>query len=172
VQPEPETPRPQQQIATNLEQIPTVPRAPIDFAVIPNTLPSPSSTIGTIRPEDFRVAPRDTSSATGPAGPEPGQPFAEFMVEKAVVALEGNPPPRYPQFLAAAGVQGDVFVQFVVDTTGRVEPSSINFTRSSHRLFEGSVRDVLLRSRYAPAEFGGRRVRQLVEQAFSFNLKR
>jgi protein TonB len=53
-----------------------------------------------------------------------------------------------------------------------VEPSSIRFTRSDHDQFDRAVREVLLRSRYVPAEVGGRQVRQLVEQAFAFALKR
>jgi protein TonB len=64
-----------------------------------------------------------------------------------------------------------VHAQFVVDTSGRVERESIRFKRGDHTLFERAVIETLLRSRYSPAEAGGRKVRQLVEQAFSFTLR-
>jgi hypothetical protein len=39
-----------------------------------------------------------------------------------------------------------------------------------HPLFVRAVEDALALSRYLPAEAGGRRVRQLVEQTFAFRI--
>jgi len=44
------------------------------------------------------------------------------------------------------------------------------FPPSAHSLFVEAVRQALRKSRYYPAEFGGRKVRQLVEQRFTFIL--
>jgi protein TonB len=119
----------------------------------------------------FSSSPRDTLAGTRHAGVA-DQPFTEMMVDRQVMAHAGNAPPRYPSLLRGAGVEGLVHAQFVVDTAGRVERESIRFARSDHQLFERAVTEALLRSRYAPAEAGGRKVRQLVEQAFSFALQR
>ena len=69
-------------------------------------------------------------------------------------------------------VEGSVLVQFVVDTTGHVESSSINFIRATHPLFAQSTRQWLARTRYLPAEIEGRPVRQLVQQEVAFALDR
>ena len=65
-------------------------------------------------------------------------------------------------------IEGDVLATFVVDTTGRADPASFKVLRATHQLFERAVRDALPRMRFVPAEVGGRKVRQLVQQPFSF----
>jgi protein TonB len=161
----------QQQIPTDIETPLTPVENTIDRGRIPDVLP-PSNTIsGTIYQDDFRVSRRD-SVPVGPAIPATNEVLTELMVEQVVRPLTGNPAPRYPSMLASAGVEGLVYAQFVVDTAGRVEAESIRFPKSDHPLFERSVRDVLLRSRFSPAQVGKHPVRQLVEQAFSFALKR
>ena len=63
-------------------------------------------------------------------------------------------------------------VTFVVGTNGRVEPGSIKVLSTPHRLFSEAVRSALLETRFRPAEVGGRPVRQLVAQSFSFKLQK
>jgi TonB family protein len=92
-------------------------------------------------------------------------------VERMVAPRHDNPRPDYPSQLRAAMVEGDVVVRFVVDTLGRVEPSSIVIVRATHPLFGDAVRRWLSRTRYAPAEVSGRRVRQLVQQPVGFTLR-
>lgn len=172
----PQAPRPRESrqplVPTNVDvPVPVIEAPPIDLSVVPSGLPPVSALIGTIRQEEFSSVGRDSLPA-GPVQPATGEPWSEYMVEKPVRARSGNPSPRYPSLLANAGVEGAVYAQFVVDTTGRVEVASIRFTKSDHPLFERVVRDVLLRSRYVPAEAGGRRVRQLVEQGFAFEVRR
>ncbi|MCC6317683.1 MAG: TonB family protein [Gemmatimonadaceae bacterium] len=114
--------------------------------------------------------------ATGVEGGKPApiqqadQPFFEFQVEKPVTALPGSPPPRYPDILRQAGVEGEVLAQFVVDTTGRAEMSSFKVLKTSHDLFGTAVKNALPAMRFIPAEVGGRKVRQLVQQPFSFGI--
>jgi protein TonB len=74
--------------------------------------------------------------------------------------------------LQSAGLEGDVRAQFVVDTLGRVEQGSFRVLQTSHDLFAAAVREALSRARFKPAEVGGRRVRQLVEQSFTFRISR
>jgi protein TonB len=99
-----------------------------------------------------------------------GQPLEERHVDRPVVPVPGTASPRYPSLLQSAGVEGDVRAQFVVDTLGRVETGSVKILDSSHGSFAQAVRDALARARFVPAEAGGRKVRQLVEQPFSFKL--
>jgi periplasmic protein TonB len=110
--------------------------------------------------------------AKGVVGGTPtDQTYFEFQVEKQVAPMPGSGP-RYPDMLRSANVEGEVLAQFVVDTTGRVEMSQFKVLKSSHDLFTNAVRQYLTSARYYPAEIGGRRVKQLVQQPFNFTLTR
>jgi hypothetical protein len=63
-------------------------------------------------------------------------------------------------------------LRFVVDTAGRVEAGSVHVVRADHPLFADGGPRRARRRVLPPAEAGGRRVRQLVEQAFAFALAR
>jgi protein TonB len=78
--------------------------------------------------------------------------------------------PRYPESLRQAAIDGHVLVRFTVDTTGRIEMSSVTVLASSHDLFTRSVRDALPAFRFKPAEVGGHRVRALAEMPFEFQI--
>jgi periplasmic protein TonB len=104
--------------------------------------------------------------------PDAGNTYFDFQVEKQVAPASGNPNPRYPDFLRTANVEGEVLAQFVVDTTGRAEMSSLKILKSTHDMFANSVRSVLPQWRFLPAEVGGRKVRQLVQMPFNFTLSR
>lgn len=98
---------------------------------------------------------------------EPDQPYFEFQVEIPVRA-EGGRAARYPDILRKAGIEGEVLAQFVVDTMGRVEPGSFKTLKATHELFASAVREALPGMIYTPARLKGAKVRQLVQQPFSF----
>lgn len=102
--------------------------------------------------------------------PVEGRTFLVSQVERIAELLPGTPPPRYPDALRASAIEGEVSMQFVIDTTGRVDPASVKVLASSHELFTESARAVLARLRFRPAEVGGRKVRMLVQQPFNFAL--
>ena len=106
----------------------------------------------------------------GKAVVQSDQPYFEFQVEKPVVPAPGSTSPRYPDMLRQAGVEGEVLAQFVVDTTGKAEPGSLKILKSSHDLFIQSVKNALPQMKFIPAEVGGRKVKQLVQQPFSFSI--
>jgi protein TonB len=110
--------------------------------------------------------------AKGVVGGTADQTYFEFQVEKQVAGAPGNASPRYPDMLRSANVEGEVLVQFVVDTTGRADMGSFKVLKSSHDLFTNSVRQALSQMRFYPAEIGGRKVKQLVQQPFNFTLTR
>jgi protein TonB len=104
------------------------------------------------------------------AAPVENQTYFEYQVEKPVMTVNGSPTPRYPDILKSAGVEGEVVVAFVVDTTGRADISSLKILKSTHELFSAAVRTALPTMRFLPAEVGGRKVKQLVQQPFVFNI--
>jgi periplasmic protein TonB len=106
----------------------------------------------------------------GGTGPVSDQTYFEFQVEKQVSQVPGTANLRYPDMLRSANVEGEVLAQFVVDTTGRVEKGSLKILKSSHELFTNSVTSALNGMRFYPAEIGGRKVKQLVQQPFNFTL--
>ncbi len=96
------------------------------------------------------------------------QTYFEFQVEKPVVQAPGSSGPRYPDILRSAGVEGEVLAQFVVDTTGRAEKGSLKILKTTHELFAQSVQNALPNMKFIPAEVGGKKVKQLVQQPFTF----
>ena len=97
--------------------------------------------------------------------------FFEFQVEKPVEPLN-NVSPSYPRRMQEEGVEGMVIAQFVVDTAGRAEAATLKAIEYTSREFFEAVRDALPRMEFRPAEVRGRRVRQLVQQAFAFKMGR
>jgi protein TonB len=95
-------------------------------------------------------------------------PYTKDDVERVVAPFPNNAKPVYPGRLERQGVETSFVAQFVVDSTGRVDNDSMLFPTNVHPLFIQSVRESLRRARFYPAEVGGRRVRQLVEQQFTF----
>ncbi len=105
---------------------------------------------------------------TGPVNTD--QPYFDFQVEKQAAGVVGNPTPRYPDMLKAAGIEGEVLAQFVVDTTGRADMSTFKVIKAGHELFGQEVKAVLPRMRFYPAEVGGHKVKELVQLPFAFTL--
>jgi protein TonB len=108
----------------------------------------------------------------GKAVVQTDQPYFDFQVEKPVVPAPGTAGPSYPDMLRSAGIEGTVLAQFVVDTVGRADMSTFKVLKSDNDLFSTSVKNYLGRARFLPAEVGGRKVKQLVQQPFQFSLNR
>lgn len=104
------------------------------------------------------------------AGPAQGaQAMREFQLATTAVPKQGSPTPLYPDSLKAAGVEGEVLVQFIVGPDGNVDPASLKVLRSSHPLFEAEVRRIVPLMKFTPATVeGGRPVRSLLQFPFSF----
>ncbi len=78
----------------------------------------------------------------------------------------------YPPPLYAARVPGLVIAEFVVDSAGRIENGTLGIVSSTAPLFTSAVRVALEGASYVPAIKDGRRVRQLVQQRFQFDMGR
>ncbi len=145
----------------------------IDPTIVPATLPEVDMRLGGM-PEARPVAHSAGGGGTPNGGridPIGGAPMTALAVDREVIVRDGAAP-RYPAMLASAGIEGLVLARFVVDTLGRVERRSIELTSNSHAMFAQSVRDALGGMRFVPAESQGRKVRQLVQQPFTFEITR
>ena len=86
-------------------------------------------------------------------------------------ALDGvNAKPAYPADMLRRMIEASFSVYFVVDTTGRIDTSTIQIPPSVHPRFAQAVREVLVKWHFVPAEIRGRRVRQMMEQPFEFRI--
>jgi protein TonB len=143
---------------------------------VPDVLPDIDLSKKVTNEEDFSGKGQAGGIAKGVVGgtPQPvsDQPYFEFQVEKQVAAMPGQSPPRYPDMLRSANVEGEVLAQFVVDTTGRAEMNTYKVLKSSHDLFTNSVKQALANMHFYPAEVGGRKVKQLVQMPFVFSLNK
>jgi protein TonB len=108
----------------------------------------------------------------GTAIVDPNQTYFEFQVEKPVAQIPGTGQPRYPDALRSSGVEGEVQAQFVVAEDGKAEVSSFKVLKATNDLFASAVRSALPNMRFYPAEVGGKKVKQLVQQSFQFKLDR
>ena len=110
---------------------------------------------------------------SGPAdqpnpNPNPNQTYFPYQVDKPVAYRAGSPMPQYPAALRDRKVQGEVQAEFVVDTLGHVESGSIKVVKSTNQLFTDAVLKTLPNMLFVPAESHGRKVKQLVQQPFTF----
>jgi TonB family protein len=102
--------------------------------------------------------------------------FPDFTYEMADVETEAvpapvNPKPLYPAAMQRRQLEARFAVYFVVDTSGRVDRTSVELPLVSHEEFANAVLDALEKWRFAPAEVGGHRVRERVKQPFYFRLQ-
>lgn len=96
--------------------------------------------------------------------------YSILNVEESAVRSEGSAAPVYPPELIEKGIEGSVLTNFVIDTTGRADTSTIEILQGTHPLFVQSVRSAIPGMRFSPAMVQSRKVRQIVEQRFHFRI--
>jgi TonB family protein len=138
-----------------------------------STVASPGVAIS--QPAAGRRGVDDRAGARGqvPLGAQFGPPdtvFSVLDVDSTVQRFDGSAAPAYPPELLAKGTEGTVYAQFVVDTGGHVDTTTVRVLSSPHPQFEASVRAALARMLFHPAKRAGHKVRQLVEQHFRFTI--
>jgi periplasmic protein TonB len=119
-------------------------------------------------PRDYSGIGVEGGSGTGIVVPS-GQVFTENLVEEKPTLLVANTP-VYPELLRAAGIQGRVVIQAIVDTTGHVEPNSVRIVRSPNPEFNKSAHDWILKVVFRPARVRGQAVRVLVEVPIDYRI--
>lgn len=144
---------------------------------IPVDLPPIDLNRPIVDPSDF------TSSSSHSIGNSPATPGKRVGGDSGLQAYDasqvdspvstiGTFRPDYPAQLRAAGVEGQVVVQFVVNESGRVDRESVRIVSASNDGFAAAVTISLARMRFTPARIGNRTVAQLVQQLFVFRLDR
>jgi periplasmic protein TonB len=153
--------------------------APAD---IPDVIPPVDLTQRALDPRDFTGRGVEGGVAAGVVGgtgkvdEEAGldaiyeATFSDSRFEQAVMISQ--PAPRYPKPLEEAGIEGRVALEFVIDTTGKVEPTSVKVLERTHAAFESAAREAMAGAVFHPARLGSRPVRQLTRQAIRFMLAR
>lgn len=122
---------------------------------------------------EFKLADGTSASSHGvrqPTRVSDNQTYYEYQVEKRVTPDPSNKPPRYPDMMRSANVEGQVLMQFVVGTDGLADTSTFKVLMSTHQLFTNAVLRALPTMRFFPAEVGGKPVKELVQMPFQFNL--
>ena len=116
--------------------------------------------------DSLAIAVRLLHAARPPVAPA----YFEFQVEKPVRQRSSLSRPEYPPSLIATRTEGRVLVQFVVGLDGKAEMSTFKVLEATHPAFAEAVRKALPGMSYFPAEIGGRKVRQVVQQPFTFGV--
>jgi len=111
-----------------------------------------------------------TAPPTAPVAAPQDSVFSVLDVDTAVVRSASSAAPAYPLKLLQAHVQGAVAARYVVDTTGFADMTSFEVIRATNPEFVDAVRDALPYMRFKPAKIGPLKVRQLVEQQFTFKI--
>jgi TonB family protein len=92
------------------------------------------------------------------------------QIEKQARQLDHTRLPAYPRSLQREGVTGHVILQFVVETSGRVDPRTIQLISATDLRLAYACWQALPAMRFAPAELDGKKVRELVTLPFDFSL--
>jgi protein TonB len=119
---------------------------------------------------DACSAPRGPTVVFATNPPKTAAAVEEWHTNELMMRMTSRAVPRYPEALRSTGVEGNVVVQFVVDTTGRIDMASIKVLSSTHELFTNAVRDALGRFRFKAAESDGYHVRALAQMPFEFRI--
>ena len=93
-----------------------------------------------------------------------------LQVDIAVARYDDSAAPPYPSSMLLKHMEGTVAIQYIVDTTGFADTSSVVVLAATHPDFATSVRNTLPVMHFRPAVMNARKVRQLVQQLFSFKI--
>jgi outer membrane biosynthesis protein TonB len=91
-------------------------------------------------------------------------------VDSAVARYPESAAPAYPAAMLAKSVEGSVNAQFIVDTLGFVDTLSFHVLSTTHPEFTRAVQNALPGMKFHPAILRSHKVRQLVQQSFSFKI--
>jgi TonB family protein len=142
---------------------PQIPDVPI--AVLVDTI-FPGEVSGQNAPN---LEPAGVPSGVSTASDAGGEPTPSAYDIDAI-PLPENPKPVYPPTALRRNIEQAFAVEFVVDTTGRVDASSIIIPPSVPREFAESVRHAVVRWHFRPAQLRGLSVRRSVRQPFIFQI--
>lgn len=120
------------------------------------------------RPSDAGEEPQPVPEI---ASPQLSDVLTVLEVDSAVARDPMSTAPPYPADMLKLKIEGSASVQFVVDTTGVADTATFSVLAATHPSFAESVRQTLPAMRFRPAILQRHKVRQLVQQMFSFRIQ-
>jgi len=130
----------------------------------------PTSADQTVGRDTATTATDTVATRAGPPATGQDSVYSVLDVDTAAVRSTSSAAPAYPLKLLAQHIQGYVDAQYVVDTTGFADTTTFIVLKATHNDFVTSVREALPYMRFSPAKIGTAKVRQLVQQQFSFRI--
>lgn len=109
---------------------------------------------------------RDSSEASS-AGDGSGSVSSITEVDQ-LPELTDELHPRYPEALRQWGLSGEVRLEYVISTEGRVDARTIRVLQSTHPAFATAATEAVRSARFKPARRGARAVAVLVQQTIRF----
>lgn len=133
----------------------------------------PDLPVPTVQLPGRTTVPEPTPILAAPIG-VPGDPNGVYdsNVVEQLPELLSSAPPRYPDLLRQAHIEGVVVVQGVVDTLGHFERSSLRVISSPHPALAASAVECLSSAVFRPGRVEGRAVRVLVQVPVQFTISR
>lgn len=129
------------------------------------------------KPQETEPGPGLTELSSEIAQQEPLEPevagdsvMSVLQVDSAAARYDDSAAPPYPPSMLEKRIEGSVGIQYVVDTTGHADTTSIVVLSTTHPDFARSVRNTLPLMQFRPAIMNGHKVRQLVQQLFAFRI--
>jgi len=118
-----------------------------------------------------QIGPPTVAIPPGPVGP--GSRNGPEIIDNSLLDRKPTPraqiPPQYPFELRNAGIEGEVVVEFIVDTNGHVRNPTI--VRSTQREFEAAALQAIAKWTFRPGRKAGRIVNAgRVQQLFTFRI--
>lgn len=96
--------------------------------------------------------------------------YSILNVDESAARVDGSGAPAYPAALIEQHLEGSVQARFEIDSSGHIDPASVEIMGATHPAFAQSVRDAIPLMRFSAGSVAGRHVRQLVAQNFLFKL--
>jgi protein TonB len=178
----PETPPPPEKLPENVVVSANPPPQGFQVVTPPDNIPTeipPVNLNERFDPKDFTGKGIEGGIATGVVGGTGAVPTIEGEVFLAAEVDETpqveNPAAcqgKFPPVMQSAGIPGKVTMQFVVNTDGKVDPSTVKVISSTHKAFEEPAKQGITSSgcTFKVGKSRGQPVRVLVQQAVAFKV--
>ncbi len=167
----PPTPQPAVNSPPAKSAAPKVQRPPKE--IVPITL-QPSGKKSITPAVEAKTTPEDVvqpSPAPGSASSEKRtRPTADAVVVKAVPIYRDNPPPKYPPLARRRGLEGRVFIEALVSSSGRVIETSIGKS-SGHALLDKAARKAVNSWQFTPGTINSKPTEMRVMVPVHFTLR-
>lgn len=124
-----------------------------------------------IKPLEEVVAGRDERDSRAlPELPGADSVFLVIDVDSAASRYAWSAAPSFPPKMLERKISGFVRAEWIVQSDGSADTSSLRILESTNDEFTKAVRDALPFMRFSPAKIGRRTVSQLVQQEFTFRI--